>query len=747
MSDLAVLMVEDEDGACLFLKQLLESTFGARVDVAVGCAGARASLESVAYDVVTLDLQLPDGSGLELLKEITTLNHPPRVLVLTGRGSEQAAADCMRYGASGYIVEDDRLSANLVEVMEKTLSAIRAEREAKALLEEKQFIDNVMNTMNDFLFVVDKQGKAIAWNRAVNDVTGYTDHEIRRMDITDWYRPEDSQTVLNAIDELVLQRPEGAVTTQATVVTKDGTHLVYEGTARALKDDKGTVIGLCGIGRDVTERTRFEEEIRQSEERFRVLVENSEDVFVLLDATGTITYISPSVKRLYGYDPAELVGESGFKHVAPDDVESLVQILADKIGEPDATVCVEYRYQHKDGSWHTHEAICQNHTDDPALDAIVLCSRDITERRGINEELRAVKERLQHLLSVAPAVVYSFSVIGNDIRINFVSDTISELLGYEPDEFTGSFDFWLSCVHPEDLPPLMSALPSLHEKGYNVHVYRFKNKDGAYRWLYDAQRAVPDSEEGTLEVIGAWVDITERKQLEDELGMKNTELEGFAHTVSHDLKGPVAAIGFAAQTLEVLLARPVEERSSLDLEEIAKIIDVNVARTSELIDDILALAEAGQVPPEVTDVDVREVVDGVVEEHGWVIERNRIAFRIDDRLGTVRAARTHIYQVFSNLVDNAIRYNDNPEPAVDIAYLGDEDGGGHRYRVRDNGSGIPAEELDSLFIPFFKGRKGGTGIGLATVAKIVDVYGVEIRAYTDNGACFEFVLRDFESEA
>ena len=118
---------------------------------------------------------------------------------------------------------------------------------------------------------------------------------------------------------------------------------------------------------------------------------------------------------------------------------------------------------------------------------------------------------------------------------------------------------------------------------------------------------------------------------------------------------------------------------------------------------------------------------------------------VDDDLGLVLGDYIHIYQIFSNLVSNAIGHNDSKAPMIEIKSLDNDVQGSHRYLVRDNGSGIPPEDLEMIFIPLFKGRSGGSGIGLSTVEKIVELYGGEICAYKDNGACFEFTLRDYVS--
>ena len=105
------------------------------------------------------------------------------------------------------------------------------------------------------------------------------------------------------------------------------------------------------------------------------------------------------------------------------------------------------------------------------------------------------------------------------------------------------------------------------------------------------------------------------------------------------------------------------------------------------------------------------------------------------------ASPIQVYQLFSNLIGNALAHNPDDGLEIEVAYLGQDADGAHRYKVRDGGAGIPGEYLDSVFMPFFKGSGGGTGIGLAIVKKIVDNFDGEITAYNDGGACFEFTIR------
>jgi signal transduction histidine kinase len=226
------------------------------------------------------------------------------------------------------------------------------------------------------------------------------------------------------------------------------------------------------------------------------------------------------------------------------------------------------------------------------------------------------------------------------------------------------------------------------------------------------------------------------------------ELDGYAHTVSHDLNNPLAVIKIGSGTLLEILKRLQEkdidrERADQDIRDIAEAMDKSVMAASALVNDLLSLAEAGQVPTYVSEVDVGEVVDRIISERQADVEKKGIRIEKSKDLGSVLASDTHVYQLFANLIGNAIRHNDSAEPLIEVSRPGDDGDGAHRFIVRDNGPGIPPADIKNIFQPFYKVKNGGTGIGLATVEKIVKLYGGGIRVYNDEGACFEFVIRDF----
>jgi signal transduction histidine kinase len=244
--------------------------------------------------------------------------------------------------------------------------------------------------------------------------------------------------------------------------------------------------------------------------------------------------------------------------------------------------------------------------------------------------------------------------------------------------------------------------------------------------------------------IGTIRDTTERKRAEQELQRLNIELEGYAHAVSHDLRSPLTNIGLAAATLVEMVKNKGLDQDS-EIMNVTHIIEGNVRKSSKLIEDVLELAEASQMPLEIEEVDISGIVSRVLDDNSVLIAENNVLVEVGRDLGSLVANDTQMYQLFSNLIRNAIIHNDNEGPAVRISHDHEPDTGIHRYRVSDNGPGIPEDEFENIFTPFYSmGPTGESGIGLSTVKKIVSIYDGDIQVSSGNGAVFEFTLRDID---
>jgi len=186
---------------------------------------------------------------------------------------------------------------------------------------------------------------------------------------------------------------------------------------------------------------------------------------------------------------------------------------------------VEYRFRRKDGSycWVNDEQRLIRSVDGKPLEIVGSWS-DITVRKEAQEVKAAAHARLMQLLTNSPAVIYCYRATG-DFAPTFVSENISDWLGYEPQEYLQSADFWRRHVHPDDLTTIEAESINLYKKGRHTVEYRFLRKDGTYCWVNDAQQLIRDEEGQPVEVIGSWSDVSDRKRAEEEAAVAHNRLQ------------------------------------------------------------------------------------------------------------------------------------------------------------------------------------------------------------------------------
>jgi two-component system cell cycle sensor histidine kinase/response regulator CckA len=176
---------------------------------------------------------------------------------------------------------------------------------------------------------------------------------------------------------------------------KDGSTIWTENELKYLPDQDGKPIGIIGVTRDITERKQAEKALRESEEYFKEITENSSDVIIITDKNGDIKYCSRSIERFSGYKPEELIGKSGFTFIHPGDVKRAVDDFGKAILTIDSAIPNAFRVVRKDGSARYFEGLGKNLLDNPAVAGFIMNIRDITERKRAEEEKRRLEERLQ----------------------------------------------------------------------------------------------------------------------------------------------------------------------------------------------------------------------------------------------------------------------------------------------------------------------------------------------------------------
>ncbi len=202
------------------------------------------------------------------------------------------------------------------------------------------------------------------------------------------------------------------VTVELINYCKDGSEFWVELSIVPVANKDGWYTHWISVQRNITERKQAEQALRHSEERFRSLIENALDIVTILEVDGTVQYESPSVEKVLGYQLADLSGKNWFAYIHPEDVTNTRQTFTNAIHHPDTALSIEFRRRHQDGSWRIFEAISQKFIDNAETTTIVVNSRDITERKRL-DEVRLALEREKELSALK---VRFFSMASHEFR-------------------------------------------------------------------------------------------------------------------------------------------------------------------------------------------------------------------------------------------------------------------------------------------------------------------------------------------
>jgi PAS domain S-box-containing protein len=338
------------------------------------------------------------------------------------------------------------------------------------------------------------------------------------------------------------------------------------------------------------------------------------------------------------------------------------------------------------------------------------------------EDLRKALQRYDSLLAAVPAMVYYAS--SNGIPTWFSSDFF-EYTGLPPESLRDWRKVVERVLHPEDVSRLAEAqLMSIKEATPFEAEIRLRSKLGGYRWFLNRAVPVRSASGDVVEWIGTTMDIHERKVMEDELRRSNQLKDEFLGFVSHELRTPLTSIFGSARILQ-------SRSEHLDESEKRELLDTVVEeseRVKEIIDELLTLARTEVISAvRKSPVDVRGLIEALAAESK--MNEQRVAFLSDDC--TVYAEPVIMRQVLANLVSNAAKYS--PAGST-LEVLVEQKADRYVIEVADRGPGVPPEDLDRIFEPFYRsdvssrGSKG-SGLGLAVSRRLVEAQGGRISAH------------------
>ncbi len=509
-----VLLVLDTDGRCTWVSPSIEPLLGHQVGEVTGRFGT--------------DFIHPDDASRAVEQQRWVGEEPGRTRAATWR---------VRHADGSWIWVEAR-STNLMDHPDvggivASLRDVSDRRRAEdALRDSEARFRAVVQNSRDVTGILAADGTIIWASPNAEIIFGHPPEALAGMQGFDFVHPEDRAAGMERL-ALTLESGTPADPIPLRLLHAEGFWTPIEIAGSALQGPDGEVEGLIVNLRDISWRVGAEQALRDSEERFRALVQNSSDVVMVLDAERKVTFVSPSVERVFGYRPEELIGDKGVIAVHPDDVERLLSHFDTDAAEPGSTTSIEYRGLDTEGGVHWVEATVTNLLEEPGVHGIVVNVRDTTDRVDAEIALREREAMFRSLTESSPVGIYTADDEG---RCLYVNDRYLQIMGLEREQAMGHG--WVRAVHPDDLTWLLSDVGNTAFQEPVELTYRVVHPDGAIRWVTVHTSQIADAPEPDGRSVGVIEDITDQV-----MAQRDTERLTDIFEVTHDLVGITDAEG------------------------------------------------------------------------------------------------------------------------------------------------------------------------------------------------------------
>lgn len=505
-----------------------------------------------------------------------------------------------------------------------------------------------------------------------------------------------------------------------------------------LHDEQGDFDGAVLVIDDVTDAFMAERALKASEDRFQLAVRGAQQGIWEWDRVEDRLFWSDRMYEHFGLDPTAappsraILGE----WLHPED-RPRVQAMFDKFKAQDGKFDAECRFRNASGEYRWFR-ISGDGVWNEAGEVVRMAGAltDITARKQAEQFVRENEERYRAIFEAAVNGFFIYTLDGELIDVN---PTACRMHGYTREEMLNlrPFDY----VHPESHAGFQQFLQTVGAGERYESAAIGVRKDGGV--FYADVIGVPYYVGGRTLALSTVVDVTEarlagkeRETLIGNLEAKNTELERFTYTVSHDLKSPLITIkGFLGA-----LAQDLDRSDMPAVQEDMQIISDAAEKMKDLLDDLLELSRIGRVCNPNGYVEGRQLVDSVLTFLAGTIAEKQVDVSVNCDESQFFGDRIRLQEVLQNLVENAVKYADPSNPRVTIQLTSDKTN--TTCRVRDNGPGVPANFREKIFGLFEKldPHSDGTGIGLAIAKRIIEFHHGEIWVEPNpvQGSCFCF---------
>jgi PAS domain S-box-containing protein len=729
-----VLYVDDEAALLEVTKIFLERSGTMSVDTALTATDAIPMLKNRQYDAIIADYLMPDMDGIAFLKYIRSHYGDLPFILFTGKGREEVVIEALNNGANFYLQKGGEPRSQFAELEHKVRLAIEGRRNADELLESQQRMADIINFLPDATFAIDLAGNVIAWNKAMEEITGILKKDILgtgdysyAIPIYGVRRPLLINLVLHEDRDVeqkypYISRQDNKLISELfapCIYGGKGAHIWF--IASRLYDTKGNVIGAIESIRDITDRRKMETALKESEQRYRNVVEDQTEFISRFLPDGTHIFVNEAYCRYFNKRREEIIGKKFVPEIPEKDKKVVFEHFA-SLTRNNPVASVIHRIIMPDGQvrwqrWSDRAIFDENGT----ILEYQSVGRDITDSKVAEQALQDSEERYRSFVQNFDGIAFRGTV---DFVPLFFHGKVEQITGYTEQELLSGSPRWDQIIHPDDREPRDKgrediALTAGHSR---VREYRVVRRDGEVRWIREQMQDLCDPNGKPHAIQGALYDITEQKQGEEAIQLANKKLTLLSGITRHDILNKISALLLYQELMMNMISDPVI------LSYVQKQVD-----TARLIQDQIAITKdyenIGVKSPQWQDV--RQVIRMAMSG----LDTGDISLDCDEG-GLAIFADPLLERVFYNLFDNALRHGTTTSRISVRFYERPE---GLILRIRDDGIGIAPDRKEKIFE---KGFGENTGLGLFLVREILSITGISIAENGEpgNGAQFDLLV-------
>lgn len=521
---ISVLYVDDERDLLEITQFFLEDTGEFRVGIETSAQAALDSPDILSYDAIVSDYYMPGIDGIVFLKAVRERFGDIPFILFTGRGREEVVVEAIKYGADFYLQKGGEPKAQYAELAHQIKQAVRRKKAERSLHDSERRLADIIDFLPDATFAIDNNGTVIAWNRAVEEMTGIPAADMLGRGAHAYAIPFYGSRRPVLID--LIDTPDGEISHMYSNISRTGTSLMAETTLSThdgrrisvlakvchLYNKRGEVTGAIESIRDITEKKLADDILRASEEKFRALVELSLEGILITDFSGTILFANRAAGAIVDItDVREVIAKKNvMEFVAP---ESQADVLADirQVSQGIDAYLVTYKLItiKKRDLW--VECIGKKIQFENAP-AMLVSMRDITEKKMAEATIRESELKFFTVFQRSPVSLTLVSATRG--TITDVNDAFTRGSGYSRDEIIGRTAEELGLfAEPYEYQRFIAALKKQH--GVHGMELKCRMKSGDIRVCqFSSGLIVMDGEPHILSTVQ---DVTERKNAEEAL--------------------------------------------------------------------------------------------------------------------------------------------------------------------------------------------------------------------------------------